>query len=151
VITRRGSKVTYPLLRGRCAQHLYDVRGLHDAHRTRICVTYALDSRRMRASHPRIRRKCCVHLPHEERATRNVTFGPICRVLYHFFPFSDVGNCGFESGVLGDYQFIGTGIGPSKYDFDQNCKISRCCRFPRPSFNKDVLNRGMFTLKTMLS
>jgi hypothetical protein len=36
-----------------------------------ICMTYAPDSRRMRASHPRIRRKCCAHLLHEERATRD--------------------------------------------------------------------------------
>jgi hypothetical protein len=43
-----------------------------------ICVTYAPDSRRMRASHPRIRRKCCAHLLREERATRDVTFGPFC-------------------------------------------------------------------------
>jgi hypothetical protein len=36
-----------------------------------LCVTYAPDSCRMRMSHPRIRRKCCPHLP---RATRDVTF-----------------------------------------------------------------------------
>jgi hypothetical protein len=28
-----------------------------------ICVTYAPDSRRIHASHPRIRRKCCANLP----------------------------------------------------------------------------------------
>jgi hypothetical protein len=57
--------------------HLF-IRGLHD--RTsyanfacHICVTYAPDSRRMRASHQRIRRKCCAHLP---RATRDVTLDP---------------------------------------------------------------------------
>jgi hypothetical protein len=31
-------------------------------------------TRRMRASHPRIRRKCCAHLPHN----KDVTFGPLC-------------------------------------------------------------------------
>jgi hypothetical protein len=30
------------------------------------------------ALHPRIRRKRCAHLPHEERATEDVTFGPLC-------------------------------------------------------------------------
>jgi hypothetical protein len=29
------------------------------------------------ASHPRIRRLCCAHLPRVERATRDVTFGPL--------------------------------------------------------------------------
>jgi hypothetical protein len=44
-----------------------------------ICVTYAPDSRRMRVtSDPRIRCKCCVHLP---RATRDVTFGPLCLMI----------------------------------------------------------------------
>jgi hypothetical protein len=46
-----------------------------------ICVTYAPDYRRMRASHPRMRRKCCAHLPREECATSNVTFGPLCMLM----------------------------------------------------------------------
>jgi hypothetical protein len=62
-----------------CCTLLHDVRRLHDAH---IRVTlYAPDSRRMRAS-PRIRGKCCVHLPREARATRDVTFGPLCIKKY---------------------------------------------------------------------
>jgi hypothetical protein len=36
-------------LRGRCAQHLHRIRG------------------------------CCVHLPREERITRDVTFGLLCK------------------------------------------------------------------------
>jgi hypothetical protein len=39
VSIQRGPKVTSLVAlssRGRCAQHLHDVRGLHDAHRTRI-------------------------------------------------------------------------------------------------------------------
>jgi hypothetical protein len=58
------------------------VRGLHDSHHTRILrVTFAWHMRQIHAgcaSHPRIRRNCCSHLPHEERATRDVTFGPLC-------------------------------------------------------------------------
>jgi hypothetical protein len=42
-------------------------------------IRHTLDSLRMRGSHPRIRRKCCAHLPREERATRDVTFEPLCR------------------------------------------------------------------------
>jgi hypothetical protein len=33
---QRGPKVTFLVTRGSCAQHLHDVRGLLDAHRTRI-------------------------------------------------------------------------------------------------------------------
>jgi hypothetical protein len=29
----------------------------------------------------RVACKCCVHLMREERATRDVTFGPLCRYL----------------------------------------------------------------------
>jgi hypothetical protein len=40
-------------------------------------VTYLRQIHAGCAAHPRIRRKCCAHLPREERA-RGVTFGPIC-------------------------------------------------------------------------
>jgi hypothetical protein len=59
---QRGPKVTSLVARssrGRCVQHLHDV-----------CPRFTPDSHRMRASHPRIRRKCCAHLP---RTTRDVT------------------------------------------------------------------------------
>jgi hypothetical protein len=33
------------------------------------------------ASHPGMRRECCAPLPREERATRDGTFGPLCKCL----------------------------------------------------------------------
>jgi hypothetical protein len=78
---QRGPKVTF--LVARSARP-----AIHDAHRI-FCAAncawhYAPDSRRMSASPPRIRRKCCVNLPREEHLTkehltRDVIFGPICR------------------------------------------------------------------------
>jgi hypothetical protein len=71
-----GSISKPPLLRtprAAVARNISMIRGLHDAHRTQIvrdiCARFTPG-----ASHPRIRRKCCAHLPHEERATRDVTF-----------------------------------------------------------------------------
>jgi hypothetical protein len=56
---------------------LHNVHVLHDAHRTQIlCV----NSHAGRASHPRIRRKWCVHLPREGRATRQ------CFTIYFWTP-----------------------------------------------------------------
>jgi hypothetical protein len=65
------------------AHNICMIRGLHwyDAHRTQILrVAFAWHMRQIHAecaSHPRIRRKCCAHLP---RATRDVTFGPLCNI-----------------------------------------------------------------------
>jgi hypothetical protein len=42
-----------------------------------ICVTYAPDSRRMGVTSANPTQMLCA-LPHEERATRDVTFGPLC-------------------------------------------------------------------------
>jgi hypothetical protein len=53
------------------------LKGLQGSHSRDICARFTLGS----ASHPRIRRKCCAHLLHEERATRDVTFGPLCSRL----------------------------------------------------------------------
>jgi hypothetical protein len=67
--------------------------GLRDAHPTRILRAtfawhmrqiHAQDSRRMHASHPRIRRKCCAHLPREERATRDVNILALCVCNYMY-------------------------------------------------------------------
>jgi hypothetical protein len=49
--------------RGRFAQPLHDLQHFRDIRQIHAGC----------ASHPRIRRKCCEHLP---RATRDVTFGP---------------------------------------------------------------------------
>jgi hypothetical protein len=52
-------------------------------------VTFSWHMRQIHAgcaSHPRIRRKCCAHLPREERATRDVTFGPLCISLHALCP-----------------------------------------------------------------
>jgi hypothetical protein len=57
IVCTEGPKVTFLVARssrGRCAQHLHDVRGLHDTHRTQILRVifawhfYAPDSRRIR-------------------------------------------------------------------------------------------------------
>jgi hypothetical protein len=51
-IIEMGPKVTSFVARGRCAQHLPDVRALHDAHRTRILrVTFAWHMRDSRHIH----------------------------------------------------------------------------------------------------
>jgi hypothetical protein len=59
------------------------IRGRHDAHRTHsLRVTFAWRMRQIHAgcaSHPRIRHRCCAHLPREECASRDVNFGPLCR------------------------------------------------------------------------
>jgi hypothetical protein len=73
--TERSKWVTSLVARGRCA-HLHDTRAWRTSNRSHanlarnICVTYAADSRHIRC-------KCCVHLPREERVTRDVTFGPL--------------------------------------------------------------------------
>jgi hypothetical protein len=78
-----SQKGIYVLLRAPRAAGAHNIC-LMDAYRISwiLRVTFAWHmrqiTRRMRASHPRIRRKCCAHLPHEECATRDVTFGPLC-------------------------------------------------------------------------
>jgi hypothetical protein len=73
-IQPEGSKSNIPC----CAQHFHDTR----ATCTQILrVTFPWHMRQIHAvcpSHPRIRRKCCAHLPREKRATRDVNFGPFC-------------------------------------------------------------------------
>jgi hypothetical protein len=64
------------------AQHWHDTRATwrtsYANFACNICVSYVRQIHAGCASHPRIRCKCCVHLPHEERATRDVTSGPLC-------------------------------------------------------------------------
>jgi hypothetical protein len=65
----------------------------YDAHRTRILrVTFAWHMRQIHAGcalHPRIRSKCCAHLP---RATRDVTFRPLCILHYSHSSLSWINN-----------------------------------------------------------
>jgi hypothetical protein len=61
---QRSPKVTSLVARNICM-----IRGLHDAHRTQILCSHNI------CVTPRIRRKCCAHMPH---ATRDVTLGPLC-------------------------------------------------------------------------
>jgi hypothetical protein len=84
-----GSKSNIPccaLLARSCAQHLRRIHGCdaHPAsiwrtfgHANAICAKFAYDVRHV----TRVSCKCCVHLPWEERATRDVTFGPLCSFL----------------------------------------------------------------------
>jgi hypothetical protein len=54
---------------GRCAQHLHTRATWRTSYANcahNICVTYMY----MYAPHPRIRRKCCMHLPREERTNK---------------------------------------------------------------------------------
>jgi hypothetical protein len=47
----------------------------------------------------RIRRKCCMHLPHEERATRGVAFWPLC-IYYIWYISSSFSRVFFQSHLL---------------------------------------------------
>jgi hypothetical protein len=85
---QRGPKATSLVARssrGRCAQHLHDTRAMthiYDIYANfarNICVTYAPDLRQMRVTSANPT-QCCAHLPREERAIRDVTFGPLCTV-----------------------------------------------------------------------
>jgi hypothetical protein len=73
----RGPKGTSLVARSLCgrrgAQHLYDTcatwRTSYANFAHDICVTCQIHAGC--ASHPRIQRKCCAHLPREQRATRD--------------------------------------------------------------------------------
>jgi hypothetical protein len=68
--------------RGRCAQHLHDARATrctsYANYVRSICVTYAPDSRRMHITSANPTQMLRA-LPGQERATRDVTFGPLCK------------------------------------------------------------------------
>jgi hypothetical protein len=73
---QRGPKVT-PLVARQMRATFAWLRGcdVNLAHMSRKCYTRKF---RVRCASARVSCKCCAHLPREERATRDVTFGPLC-------------------------------------------------------------------------